>query len=312
MANERAQSLAARKRGIVVKKYSEKKKQAVIALAIKLETIMDYKRYSSWYKLLRIGAYMLRFIHNIKCNKGERKIGTIITKESNESMLMIIKSVQSEEFIEEMKDLKRNGRVKRRSRLIALLPFLDEKGIMRIGGRLKNATIAEEMKQPIILPSRHHVTVDKTLPQKKMMHAGVQTTLNSIRESFWPILAKNGVKEMLRKCVKCRKASPRPSCQLMGQLPNVRVNSARPFLNSSVDYCGPFLVRDRIRRNSKQYKAYVAVFICMVVKAVHIELVEDLSTEFFIAALKRFMARRGKVKKYSNNGTNFVGADRTL
>ncbi|XP_011883823.1 PREDICTED: uncharacterized protein LOC105570973 [Vollenhovia emeryi] len=99
----------------------------------------------------------------------------------------------------------------------------------------------------------------------------------------------------------------------MGELPSVRVNITRPFHNSGVDYCGPFYVRDRVRRNSKKYKAYVAIFICMATKAVHIELVEDLTTESFLAALKRFISRRGKIQNmYSDNGRNFVGADRVL
>ncbi|XP_018357683.1 PREDICTED: uncharacterized protein LOC108757679 [Trachymyrmex cornetzi] len=93
----------------------------------------------------------------------------------------------------------------------------------------------------------------------------------------------------------------------------VRVSAARPFHNTGVDYCGPFYTRDRIRRNSKKYKTYVAVFICMSVKAVHIELVEDLSADSFIAATKRFIARRGKVANlYSDNGINFVGAEHEL
>lgn len=95
----------------------------------------------------------------------------------------------------------------------------------------------------------------------------------------------------------------------MGELSSIRVNMARPFLNSGVDYCGPFYVRDRIRRNSKKYKAYVAIFVCMVTKVVHIELVEDLTTESFLAALRRFMARKGsrifrQRKKFCRSGSN--------
>lgn len=183
-----------------------------------------------------------------------------------------------------------------------------------MGGRLKHAVLAEEFKHPVLLPASHHFTkLVIVYYHEKLFHAGVQTTLNAIREEFWPILAKGQVKKILRNCVKCRKAHPRSSWQLMGELPSVRVNMARPFLNSGVDYCGPFYVRDRIRKNSKKYKAYVAIFICMATKAVHIELVEDLTTESFLAALKRFMARRGKVKNiYSDNEKNFVGADRIL
>lgn len=98
----------------------------------------------------------------------------------------------------------------------------------------------------------------------------------------------------------------------MGEYPSVRFNIARPFWNSEVDYCGPFYVRDRVRRNSKKYKAYVVIFMCMTTKAVHIELIEDLSHRgrSHSAALKRFIARREKIKNmYSDNGRNFVRAE---
>ncbi|XP_011860721.1 PREDICTED: uncharacterized protein LOC105557926 [Vollenhovia emeryi] len=145
---------------------------------------------------------------------------------------------------------------------------------------------------------------------EKLFHTGAHTTLNTIRQEFWPIFGKSRTKKLIRNCVICRKANPKPAQQLMGQLPKARVTPSR-FLQHGVDYCGPFFVRDRVRRNSKRYKAYVAIFVCMATKAVHIELVEDMTTESFIAAFKRFISRRGLVSNmYSNNGKNFVGADR--
>ncbi|XP_029680837.1 uncharacterized protein LOC115246263 [Formica exsecta] len=180
--------------------------------------------------------------YNTKCDAKKRKIGPVSASEIDDAMKVIVKIAQSEEFKDEIKSIKSDGRVLRKSSLIALNPFLDQQEIL-----------------------------------------------------------------------KCRKAHPTPSHQIMGQLPPARVNVARPFWNAGVDYCGPFYVRDRVRRNSKQYKSYVAIFVCMATKAVHIEVVEDLSTESFIAALKRFISRRGRVKNlYSDNGRNFVGADREL
>ncbi|XP_062539177.1 uncharacterized protein LOC134207479 [Armigeres subalbatus] len=93
----------------------------------------------------------------------------------------------------------------------------------------------------------------------------------------------------------------------MGELPAARVTVSRPFSNTGVDYFGPVYVRLTPRRAAA--KAYVAVFICMCTKAMHLELVTDLSTERFIQALRRFIGRRGRVTDiYSDNGTNFVGA----
>ncbi|XP_014260910.1 uncharacterized protein LOC106673339 [Cimex lectularius] len=98
----------------------------------------------------------------------------------------------------------------------------------------------------------------------------------------------------------------------MGNLPYERLKVGRPFLNTEVDFCGPFTIKASTIRNAKLQKAYVAIFICLS-KCVHMELVNDLTTQSFLAALKRFFARRGKAKlMMSDNGTNFVGAAREL
>ncbi|XP_043259052.1 uncharacterized protein LOC122401157 [Colletes gigas] len=99
----------------------------------------------------------------------------------------------------------------------------------------------------------------------------------------------------------------------MGALPAPRVSECRPFYNCGVDYCGPFHIKEKRFRNRNRLKIYVAVFICFATKAVHLEVVGDMTTEAFIAALKRFVARRGICRNiYSDNGTNFVGASNEM
>ncbi|XP_054259356.1 uncharacterized protein LOC128984099 [Macrosteles quadrilineatus] len=99
----------------------------------------------------------------------------------------------------------------------------------------------------------------------------------------------------------------------MGDLPTARVTPARPFTTTGVDYCGPFDMKVVNLRGMRHIKTYICVFVCFVTKAVHLEVVEDLTTEGFIAALTRFISRRGFCKDiYSDCGTNFVGADSAL
>ena len=87
---------------------------------------------------------------------------------------------------------------------------------------------------------------------------------------------------------------------------------ARPFLNCGVDYAGPFLIRQGGRRSKTNVKCYAVLFICLVTRAIHIELVSDLTTESFLAALRRFMARKGRSHNiYSDNATCFKGANNT-
>ena len=91
-----------------------------------------------------------------------------------------------------------------------------------------------------------------------------------------------------------------------GQLPPSRVTPAKPFSQSAVDYAGPVFVRHGGQRSKSTSKAYIALFICMTTKAIHLELVSDLTSDAFIAALKRFIARRGIPDQiFSDNGTNF-------
>ncbi|XP_011861755.1 PREDICTED: uncharacterized protein LOC105558592, partial [Vollenhovia emeryi] len=87
----------------------------------------------------------------------------------------------------------------------------------------------------------------------------------------------------------------------------------RCFASTGVDYAGPIKVRSSSGRGIKSHKAYVALFICLATRAIHIELVSDYSTGAFISAFKRFCSRRGLPQAvYSDNGTTFVGADREL
>ena len=96
-------------------------------------------------------------------------------------------------------------------------------------------------------------------------------------------------------------------------LPEARVTEAPAFSRTGVDFFGPILIKEKKDRNRSFIKTYGCVFICMVSKAVHIELATDLSTEGFLAALRRFISRRGIPEHiYSDNGTNFVGANREL
>ncbi|XP_015437070.1 PREDICTED: uncharacterized protein LOC107192357 [Dufourea novaeangliae] len=99
----------------------------------------------------------------------------------------------------------------------------------------------------------------------------------------------------------------------MGNLPKNRVTLNRPFLITGIDHCGPLYIKEKRVRNTKTVKAYVAVFVCFSTKAVHLELVGDLTTDSFLASLKRFFARRGKSSDiYSDNAKTFVGANREL
>ena len=95
----------------------------------------------------------------------------------------------------------------------------------------------------------------------------------------------------------------------MADLPSDRVTPEPPFTNAGIDFFGPFYVK----RGRGQEKKYGVVFSCLVTRAVHIEVADSLSTDSFLCALRRFLARRGQVKRIrTDRGTNFTGGEREL
>lgn len=147
----------------------------------------------------------------------------------------------------------------------------------------------------------------------KLLHAGPQLLLSHIRQTYWPLGGRNLSRLVVNKCLKCFRHKAQNVQPIMGQLPHSRTYLEFPFLHCYVDYAGPVLIADRKGRGSKLTKSYMCIFVCSAVKAVHLELVTDLTTDAYIAALNRFVARRGKPRSItSDNGTNFVGASNDL
>ncbi|CAK9796733.1 hypothetical protein ANTQUA_LOCUS865 [Anthophora quadrimaculata] len=276
-------------------------------------------RFSSIIKLIRVVAYCLRFINIVRCRVRARK-GLDSTTEMNNSRLLtsqelvlaeeaIIRQVQIHAFPRERKELRTNQIIKKSSPLSELNPFIDKTGVIRVGGRLTQANIPFNQKHPIVLPAKHHFTKLLILREHlRLLHAGCQSTLYSLRKRYWPLSGKKEVKNIIRHCVRCFKTKPSSPAYMMGDLPAARVTPARPFHTCGVDYAGPILIKDRIR-SKISLKAYLCIFICFATKAVHLELATDLSTEAFINCLRRFISRRGLCHSiYSDNGTNFIGA----
>ena len=138
-------------------------------------------------------------------------------------------------------------------------------------------------------------------------HIGAQTLLAMTRQRFWPIKGKHIANSIIHHCVRCTKARPIIMKQLMGNLPTARFQSGRPFIVSGVDFAGPVWTHFKMR-GKRPHKSYIAVFCCFATKAIHLEVVSDLTTEGFVGALRRFWSRRGNCQKlYCDNATNFVG-----
>ena len=150
-------------------------------------------------------------------------------------------------------------------------------------------------------------------PHRRTLHGGTQLTLATLRQRYWILQGRQRVKALIHRCPTCIRWRATTGQQLMGDLPAPRVTPARPFQHVGVDYAGPVSLLVVRGRGQCTHKGYVALFICLSTRAVHLELVSDCSTEAFIAALRRFTSRRGLCTSIqSDQGTNFVGADRVL
>jgi hypothetical protein len=119
---------------------------------------------------------------------------------------------------------------------------------------------------------------------------------------------------LVKRVITCYKFKVQASQQLMGELPSARVQPPRPYLTNGVDYTGPVTLRLVTTRRKTIRKGYIYIYIYIFfTKVIHIEVVKSLTTEAFLATLRRFIARRGKPKTInSDNGTNFQGASTQL
>lgn len=119
-------------------------------------------------------------------------------------------------------------------------------------------------------------------------------------------MGNRATKKCIRRCVTCRKHCRVLQRQLMGDLPAARINSEKAFHHTGVDYTGYVDVKSSKGRGIKTTKGYIAVFVCMVTKAVHLELVSDLTSTSFLAALNRMVARRGRPRHIYSDTYNII------
>lgn len=263
------------------------------------------EKFSSLSKLQAVIGWVCRFIYNLK-NPDKKQTGQLSVQELRQALTKCVGLCQSVYLQEDISNIKL-GKVYS-SGLRPLSPFLNSSGVLLVGGRLANAPIPEEVKHPMILPKCHLAVLIVWHYHQITIHGGPRIVLSLIQQRYWIIGGRNLVRHQLNKCVTCVRSRPKLTQPYMADLPSSRFEQGRPFLNTGVDYAGPFSYKTGPRRNSPLDKCYLALFICMATKCVHLELVSSLSTPAFIATLDRFVGRRGLPKCiYSDNGTNFRG-----
>ncbi|MFO0090064.1 MAG: hypothetical protein ACK518_04610 [bacterium] len=224
----------------------------------------------------------------------------------------LLKRLQEECFPAELERLKRGKTVRHDSKLLTFNPMLDKKGIIRLGGRLGKADLPYDQKHPPILPGKHpFVTLIIQAFHQKLLHVGTEFLLTQIRQHFWLLSGREAVKKVKRECMECKQQRAKPEGQLMADLHRSRLAEGEPpFARTAVDYFGPMEVG--YARNRKM-KMWGALFTCLTTRAVYLDLSPTLNSTDFLLILRRFIALYGRPKRlHSDNGTNFVGAERIL
>lgn len=280
-----------------------------------------FKKFSSWIKLKRFVAWMLRLKRNLRelaalrtekePSVSEMKIHPINVQELHQAEQAIIELVQSEAFEEELLSLKSPRKeLKKSSSILKLDPMLVDR-IICVGGRLQRSPIQAQAKHPVILPKNHHIShLIVRHHHLTSGHSGIEHTLSLVRERYWIIKARTILRRILGSCFDCRRRHASMGKQKMASLPEDRVNpSEPPFSRVGVDCFGPL----NVRRGRSVVKRYGVLFTCLSIRAIHIEVAHTLDTDSFINALRRFIARRGQpLHMRSDNGGNFVRGEKEL
>ena len=134
----------------------------------------------------------------------------------------------------------------KQSSLHKLDPFLDSQGILRVGDRLRNASLRFEITFPVILPRRSHgTTLIIRYFHEKIKQQGRVMTLNAIRANgYWIVGGTSAVGSCIWSCVVCRKMRSAMIEQEMADLPEDRVEPAPPFTFCAVDYFSHFSIKE--------------------------------------------------------------------
>lgn len=269
--------------------------------AVVLEPLLPCENFSNLHKLHRVTGYVLKFI--FKCRK--------VDKDPNqEAKLYWLKQMQKESFSKEIHFLKETPSDKVIPPLVNQLNlFLDDGGILRTRGRISRTLLYDfNVLNPIMLAKRHHLTslmiVDFHL---RCQHLGIKTTLNYIwLQGYWIPKARQVVKTVLAKCVTCKKFNSFSfNYPKMTNMPKHQMNFVKPFQHVGCDYTGHLWVKDP--NQGKCVKMYILLYTCLNIRAIHLDLIPDMSSQSFLLSFQRFSNLYGiPTHLYSDNAKSFI------
>ncbi|GBM08755.1 hypothetical protein AVEN_149072-1 [Araneus ventricosus] len=273
----------------------EKRKSKLVNMNLTEDTHPWYaERVSDYDKMIRVFTWVLRFVNNCKLVNGKCKDSELSQSEIEYSEKKLIRLVQSYY----LSDAKSSNFIE---------TFLDNEGILRVKTKIINRNDDRSFLYPILLPEKCEFTklLIRTV-HRKNCHAGIHMMQCLLRERYWIIRARKAIKNVLYNCVICKRFNVKSMSSEPTPLPPDRVTDCAPFEIVGIDLAGPLFLKN-------EGKVWIVLFTCAVYRAIHLELVNSLSSDAFLLALRRFIARRGRPRTiYCDNGTNFRGASNDL
>ncbi|XP_038056046.1 uncharacterized protein LOC119728039 [Patiria miniata] len=288
-----------------------------------------FSRFSTWASLRRAVTTLIVAVKTFKSKRegisddnrqADKPRRRASVAELQKADRVIFHAVQKEYFGEELASLITNSdleqastnAIKKKSPMYQLSPFIDNDGLIRVGGRLRRADLDLGGRHQVLLPKNSHVSklIVKHFHQE-VKHQGRHFTFAAIRAGgFWVIGAHDLVRSVINQCTICAKLRGKFLTQVMADLPQDRLQPTPPFTNVGTDVFGPWtIVTRKTRGGSADSKRWAVIFTCLSTRAVHVEVIDSMDTSAFICALRRFVAVRGPVAKIRcDRGTNFVGA----
>ena len=291
----------------------------IVPLSLGVGSIIKYQDFSRLHRLFSHTVVVLKAAHCFISMVKHRRdpVPLSLPELHSKARTLWICSIQLEFYHEEVQFLKHNptkipNGMKVPSSLVKQLDlFLDHQGIMRSRTRLQDAMISDHVKFPILLPRDCHFTSLLVLEAHlRLHHAGVRQVMSSVRGFYYVPQCRRVISKVVRSCVSCRRQDagfyPVPDPP---PLPDFRVAKVDVFEHVGVDHCGPLYTKE----GKVLKKQYVLIITCAVARAVHLELVSDMSVKCFMLGFRKFVSRRGLPSFImSDNSLTFQCANREL
>ena len=260
-------------------------------------SVIDFKKYSTFHRLYNVVEILFKVLKKVR---PEINVST-------KTLNFLIKSTQKVSFSNEINFLSSEPKGQAPNLVGQLNLFLDDQGILRSAGRIdKSVHVNEEIQSPRLLGKNDYVTqliVEQC--HKEVKHLGTNSTLHQVRKSgFWIPQGRQVIHKILRKCIICKKVNSLPyKSPNLTVLPKHRVNLVHPFAQTGIDFTGSIAVE----MNGQMSKMYILIFTCLATRAIHLELIPDMSASSFVQGLIRFSNLFSLPDYiYSDNAKSFI------